>query len=275
LHYFDRFLSVYERRFKKEYGYFRPVVQEVVERYLDCANRRSDFARIRCPDCGAEHLLMFSCKTRGFCPSCHAKRLEEWGEWARETLLLDVPHRQVVLTIPKTLRIFFKFRRKLLGGLCRSAARTLTAYFETLAGEGLVPGIIAAVQAFGERINFHPHLHFLVAEGGVDLAGIFHRIPRWDDSRLAELETMGYLEFIARVASHIPDKGQVMVRYYNLYANAHRGKVRKTNRVPVPLGMTEEEPGPARGRRNGCRGGSCTCCRKCTPISSPGPPENS
>jgi len=33
-------------------------------------------------------------------------------------------------------------------------------------------------------------------------------------------ETMDYLEFIARVTSHIPDKGQVMVRYYGLYANA-------------------------------------------------------
>jgi hypothetical protein len=38
---------------------------------------------------------MFSCRTRGFCPFCHAKQLEEWGEWMRETLLLDVPHRQV------------------------------------------------------------------------------------------------------------------------------------------------------------------------------------
>jgi len=24
---------------------------------------------------------MFSCRTRGFCPSCHTKRIEEWGEW--------------------------------------------------------------------------------------------------------------------------------------------------------------------------------------------------
>jgi len=37
----------------------------------------------------------------------------------------------------------------------------------------------------------------------------------------AELERMDYLEFIARVTSHIPDKGQVMVRYFGLYANAH------------------------------------------------------
>jgi hypothetical protein len=31
---------------------------------------------------------MFSCKTRGFCPSCHTKRLEVWGEWVREELPL-------------------------------------------------------------------------------------------------------------------------------------------------------------------------------------------
>jgi len=65
-----------------------------------------------CPDCGSEFLLHFSCRTRGFCPSCHAKRLEEWGEWMRETLLLDVPHRQVVFVIPKMLRIFFKYKRQ-------------------------------------------------------------------------------------------------------------------------------------------------------------------
>ena len=55
-----------------------------------------------------------------------AKRLEEWGEWMRETLLLDVPHRQVVFVIPKMLRIFFKYNRRLLGEFCRSALRSLS-----------------------------------------------------------------------------------------------------------------------------------------------------
>jgi hypothetical protein len=102
----------------------------------------------RCPDCREERLVIFSCRTRGFCPSCHAKRIEEWGEWMRGMLLLDIPHRQVVFTIPKMLPIFFKFNRRLLGELC------------------------AAIQTFGDRINFHPHLHFLVTEGGADKAGV-------------------------------------------------------------------------------------------------------
>jgi hypothetical protein len=84
-------------------------------------------------------------KEYGFCPSCHAKRLEEWGEWMRER--------------------------------------------------------------------------------------------------------MDYLEFVARVTSHIPNKGQVTVRYYGLYANAHRGKVRKASLAAFPLRLVEEElrPIPSKG----------------------------
>jgi hypothetical protein len=60
---------------------------------------------------------------------------------------------------------------------------------------------------------------------------------------------MDYLEFIARVTSHIPDKGQVMVRCYGLYSNAHRGKMRKTGTSPSPPLIIKEEPNlvPSRG----------------------------
>jgi hypothetical protein len=54
-------------------------------------------------------------------------------------------------------------------------------------------------------------------------------------------EKMDFLEFIARVTSHIPDKGQVTIRYFGLYANAHRGKVRKASIEAFPLRAVEEE----------------------------------
>ncbi len=57
----------------------------------------------------------------------------------------------------------------------------------------------------------------------------------------SELERMDYLEFIARVTSHIPDKGQVMIRYYGLYANAHRGKMSKAGVSPSHPPIIEEE----------------------------------
>lgn len=56
-----------------------------------------------------------------------------------------------------------------------------------------------------------------------------------------EVERMDYLEFIARVTSHIPHKGKVIVRYFGLYSNAHRGKVRKAEKVSLELLIIEEE----------------------------------
>jgi len=56
-----------------------------------------------------------------------------------------------------------------------------------------------------------------------------------------EAEQMDYLEFVARVVSHIPDKGQVTVRYFGLYANAHRGKMRKSEEAAHKLLVIEEE----------------------------------
>jgi hypothetical protein len=43
---------------------------------------------------------------------------------------------------------------------------------------------------------FHPHLHFLVTEGGTDAAGVFHQIPRIDDLRLAEVFGREVLAFL-------------------------------------------------------------------------------
>ena len=51
----------------------RSIIKDVVERYLDCGNPRYGFARIRCASCGEERLCYFSCRTRGFCPSCQSK----------------------------------------------------------------------------------------------------------------------------------------------------------------------------------------------------------
>jgi hypothetical protein len=182
-------------------------------------------------------------------------------------------------------------------------------FLHTVTGLEIMPGVVATIQTFGDRINFHPHIHVLTTEGGTAPDGAFHHVNRFHDRVIQEIfthevfslllrkkliglplvqkilhwrhtgfsvhsqvraettseaervgkyiirpvlslerlffdetsgrvryqhsrhgsreESMDYLEFIARVTSHIPDKGQVMIRYYGLYSNAHRGKMRK------------------------------------------------
>lgn len=59
-----------------------------------------------------------------------------------------------------------------------------------------------------------------------------------------EVKWKDYLEFIARTTSHIPHKGQVAVRYFGLYANAHQRKVKKASLEAFPLRIVEEELRP-------------------------------
>jgi hypothetical protein len=104
----------------------------------------------------------------------------------REELLLDVPHRQVVFVIPKILRIFFKYKRRLLGDLCQAAVQALLKYLQATTGTDLRPGIVASIQTFGQKINLHVHLHLLVTEGGEDPDGIFHHLAEFQDGLIAE-----------------------------------------------------------------------------------------
>jgi len=68
----------------------------------------------------------------------------------RESLLLDVPHRQVVFTSPKMLRLFFRYKRGLLSSLSLAAVHALLKYFHTVIGLELMPGMVAVIQTFGE-----------------------------------------------------------------------------------------------------------------------------
>ena len=45
-------------------------VQDEFQAYLKCGRVEHRFLRVRCEDCHAEKLVAFSCKRRGFCPSC-------------------------------------------------------------------------------------------------------------------------------------------------------------------------------------------------------------
>ncbi|MDP2915746.1 MAG: hypothetical protein Q8O91_09880 [Candidatus Aminicenantes bacterium] len=45
-------------------------------------------------------------------------------------------------------RVFFKFKRLLLGDLCRCAVWSLTCYFEVVTGSELTPGAITAIFVF-------------------------------------------------------------------------------------------------------------------------------
>jgi hypothetical protein len=88
-------------------------------------------------------------------------------------------------------------------------------------GSTLTPGVIAAIQTFGDRINLHVHLHFLVTEGGVDEAGVFHKIPRIDDVRLAEFFAREVLAMLVRKALLSPEWAERILSWPHSGFNVH------------------------------------------------------
>lgn len=78
-----------------------------IEEFLQCGRLEHGFLRVRCESCHAEHLVAFSCKRRGFCPSCGARRMAESAALLVDEVLPEQPMRQWVLSFPFQLRFLF------------------------------------------------------------------------------------------------------------------------------------------------------------------------
>jgi len=76
-------------------------VREEFERYLRCGILAHGFARVHCGACGHDLLVAFSCKNRGICPSCSARRMHDTAMHLTERVLPHVPVRQWVLSLPR------------------------------------------------------------------------------------------------------------------------------------------------------------------------------
>jgi hypothetical protein len=182
---FETFQRVYDERFQAKYGYWRPIIERSVTAFLRCGDLHEGFARVRCSDCGHEMFVAFSCKQRCTCPSCHQKRTLLTAIHVAEDVCAPVAHRQVVLTIPKRLRVHTRFDRKLLGKLCAAAWTCIQAEVRRQLGrDDVVPGMIAAIQTHGELLHWHPHIHTLVTCGAFTAEGEFLKVPELDMGRL-------------------------------------------------------------------------------------------
>ncbi len=200
---FDHFEQIYDDKFEKNYGFYRQVISDVVRAYLKCGDLKEGFARVRCPNCHYEYLLAFSCRGRWFCPSCHAKKVVQFGEVLRENILYPVPHRQYVFSIPIILRKFFLYNRNLLSDYTKCAADSLLTFFRTALGlpDGIC-GAVMTIQTFGDYAKWHPHIHSIVADGLYGRNGIFYVMPRIFIQPLTEL-------FRAKVLSMLKKEGLI------------------------------------------------------------------
>ena len=139
--------------------------------YLRCGILAHGFARVRCADCGHDRLLAFSCKGRGVCPSCNARRMAEVAAHLTDEVIPHLPVRQWVLSVPKRLRPFLHQTPEVASGVLAIFLRALSSALRDASpgAPGAVRdaqfGAISFPQRFGSSLNPHYHYHVLALDG--------------------------------------------------------------------------------------------------------------
>ena len=192
----DELPRVWSDRFQAEYGVLRDEVLETLDQYLNCGILEHGAARVYCDCCKHSFLVGFSCKGRNFCPSCSAKRAVKFAEHLHDEVLEKVAQRHIVCSIPKRLRLFFRYDRRNNDILFDAAWGSIKEHLVI----GGTPGLVQNLQTSGEALNHNPHLHGILSDGIFKPDGAFEPFGIIDTDKL----TAG---FAKRVLSALQAKG--------------------------------------------------------------------
>jgi hypothetical protein len=193
-------------------------IKDEFDAFLECGILAHGFVRLRCGECGHDKLLAFSCKRRGFCPSCGARRMSQTAAHLVDHVIPHVPVRQWVLSLPIPLRLLLAAQPELVTPVLQVVQRVVTRHLLGQAGlatdEGY-GGAVTLVQRFGSAANLNVHLHCLVLDGvyrcGADGAPAFVEVGAPTDDELhALLQTVitRLMKMLTRRGVLIEEMGQ-------------------------------------------------------------------
>ena len=143
-------------------------VEDEFDAFLECGRLEQGFLRVCCEDCKHEHLVPFSCKRRGFCPSCGARRMVESAALLVDDVFPREPIRQWVLSFPFQLRFLLASYPDLMGKVLGIVYRTLATHIIHKAGFTKATahtGAVTLIQRFGSALNLNLHFHILFLDG--------------------------------------------------------------------------------------------------------------
>src|SRR5881394_1615044 len=155
-------------RAKRRVGRCLTYVQEEFESHLKCGRLELGFLRVRCEGCHAEKLVAFSCKRRGFCPSCGARRKAETAALLADEVLPRRPLRQWVLSLPFALRFLLAAHPRALAEVLGIVYRAISGYVlrkARLTHANGQTGAVTLIQRFGSALNLNIHFHMLFLDG--------------------------------------------------------------------------------------------------------------
>jgi len=164
--------------------------------FLRCGILAHGFVRVHCDECGIDRVVAFSCKGRGFCPSCGGRRMADTAAHLVDRVLPEVPVRQWVLSLPFALRYRLAYDAPLTSAVLGVFVRAVFASLRRRAQKhwGVTRaecGAVTFVQRSGDALNLNVHFHSLLLDGvyapGLDGALRFHPLPPPKDAEVARV----------------------------------------------------------------------------------------
>lgn len=189
-------------------------VEREFKAYLGCGDAALGFAWLECGSCKHHRLVLFSCKTRGFCPSCGGRRMAEGAANLVDKVIPRVATRQWVLTVPWKRRWLLARRPDLADGVLRAALRAVERWYRGATGRpGGRCGSVTAIQRFGSAVNLNLHFHVVHIDGVFDRGAdgalrFFRAAPTTEDIEGLVVEiALGCERWLARqgVAGDVED----------------------------------------------------------------------
>ena len=139
--------------------------RSVIDAILSCRTPACGMTVYECTGCEKNHHIFRSCGNR-HCPTCQNQKALDWMD---RQLTRQVPgsYFMITFTVPEAIRRFFRshqsFAYDALFKASSEAMKTLAGDEKFIGGE--VPGFFGVLHTWGRTLNYHPHIHYVVAGG--------------------------------------------------------------------------------------------------------------
>ena len=137
---------------------------------MQCKTGELGYNLSTCSSCGHIEMHARSCRNRN-CPNCQAIMKEVWID-QRKGEVINAPYFHLVFTLPEELNpIVYANQREMYSLIHRCASQTVLKLADDKRYLGATPGIIQVLHTWGQKLNYHPHIHSIVSGGGLTKDG--------------------------------------------------------------------------------------------------------
>ena len=173
---FKQFYPPYLKKFGERMPYFH---KKVAEDILNCQTGHFGKAKISCGDCDHAHEVMLGCGNR-HCGGCQKTKGDDWAKKQKEKLLPGVPYFMVTMTVPQEAHACFRSNQSFCyDAIFKAGSETITSLMKNKKQLGIENcGFFGVMHLGGRKMNFHPHIHFIVPNGGIT-----NNLAEWKNGR--------------------------------------------------------------------------------------------